>query len=243
MYQSFTKYTDISLTALEFINDKQTVFDKKQNILDSVLAEHKINLKNVLFFGFNPWLLTIQCNDIVVTCASDNVKEYLKANNKKVTYVDVEELLDGDQSFDCVIAIDEFTTFAKTETDQREKIDFISDLTDKLLITSIRDYKNQDYKEKDFSLPTAIKQDQLSKIFIEYNDYDYQDRYAWLSQVYELTGSEMQYHGSYNRRAVFFKQLAKFTLDAGAKKFLVHKNSMYKSLIRRNYEYLIGIEF
>lgn len=244
MYQSFANYTNIALNAIQFSDDSSAIINKKQEILESLLNTHNLKFDSVLFFGFSPWLLSYNgCENIFATCLTDQVKEYLNSLGKKITYIDENELLDGNQDFDCVVAIDEFTTFAKTETDQREKVDFICDLTNKLLITTVRDYKNQDFKDKDFGLPNALKQGQQAKLFLEYYNYDYQDRYAWLAQVYELTGSEMLYHGTFDRRAMFFKQLAKFSLDAGASKFLVHKNLMYKSLLRRNYEYLIGIEF
>jgi len=42
---------------------------------------------------------------------------------------------------------------------------------------------------------------------------------------------------------MFFKQLAKFSIDAGAVNFLVHKNLMYKSLIKKNYEHVVSIQF
>ena len=49
--------------------------------------------------------------------------------------------------------------------------------------------------------------------------------------------------GPYNRRSMFFKQMAKFSLDAGGKNFYVHKNLMYKSLIKKNYEHVISISY
>ena len=37
--------------------------------------------------------------------------------------------------------------------------------------------------------------------------------------------------------------MAKFSIDAGANNFYVHKNLMYKSLIKKNYEHVITISF
>jgi hypothetical protein len=56
-------------------------------------------------------------------------------------------------------------------------------------------------------------------------------------------GAEMQKHGPFQRRTMFFKQMAKYTKDAGAVDFMVHKNLMYKSLIKKNYEHVISIKF
>ena len=65
------------------------------------------------------------------------------------------------------------------------------------------------------------------------------------STVYEITnpGNEMTVYGEFDRRTMFFKQLAKFSMDAGAVNFLVHKNLMYKSPIKKNYEHVVSIQF
>ena len=78
-------------------------------------------------------------------------------------------------------------------------------------------------------------------VFLEYHKYEYSDKNAWTTTVYELQGSNTKSYGPFSRRAMFFKQLAKFNIDAGAQQFYVHKDLMYKSLIRRNYEHVISI--
>jgi hypothetical protein len=42
---------------------------------------------------------------------------------------------------------------------------------------------------------------------------------------------------------MYFKQMANFSITAGARQFYVHKNLMYKSLIKKNYEHVISISF
>ena len=82
-----------------------------------------------------------------------------------------------------------------------------------------------------------------SKIFLEYHDYDYNDKNAWKTTVHEMTGLDSKVTGPFARRSMYFKQMAKFSIDAGAKEFYVHKNLMYKSLIKKNYEHVISISF
>ncbi|NBW58034.1 hypothetical protein EBR43_09720, partial [bacterium] len=53
----------------------------------------------------------------------------------------------------------------------------------------------------------------------------------------------LETYGPFARRNMYFKQLAKFSMDAGAENFYVHKNLMYKSLIKKNYEHIITIKF
>jgi hypothetical protein len=63
--------------------------------------------------------------------------------------------------------------------------------------------------------------------------------------VYEVAepASSLETYGVFQRRTMFFKQLAKFSMDNGAVNFLVHKNLMYKSLIKKNYEHVVSIQF
>jgi hypothetical protein len=61
--------------------------------------------------------------------------------------------------------------------------------------------------------------------------------------VYDMQGNDVKITGPFARRSMFFKQMAKFSIDAGAKEFYVHKNLMYKSLIKKNYEHVISISF
>jgi len=63
--------------------------------------------------------------------------------------------------------------------------------------------------------------------------------------VYEIAHPDSQFasYGPFDRRTMYFKQLAKFSMDAGATYFQVHKNLMYKSLNKKNYEHVISITF
>lgn len=82
-------------------------------------------------------------------------------------------------------------------------------------------------------------------MFFEFHDWNFKDRSAWKSWMFEITNPETTVveYGPYDRRTMYFKQLAKFSKDAGAQDFLVHKNLMYKSMVRKNYEHVISIRF
>jgi hypothetical protein len=128
-----------------------------------------------------------------------------------------------------------------TMQQQLDKVQALSELAKDVVITTLRDYKNQDFRDREFSQPLAVRKSNESKIFLEYHDHDYSDRNAWTTTVYEMQGSTTSAAGPFARRSMFFKQLAKFSIDAGAKDFYVHKNLMYKSLIKKNYEHVISI--
>ena len=59
----------------------------------------------------------------------------------------------------------------------------------------------------------------------------------------DQTDNTMQSFGAFDRRTMYFKQLANFSAAVGAEDFVVHKNLMYKGLIRKNYEHVITITF
>jgi len=250
MTKTFPDYTAISLNILKFIVTPHPTINAKLELFDEVLATHDLQYDSVLFVGFSPWCFTDKFKKVFITCLTDEAAEFLHKHNVEFTRLTYDEVLSGEDSYECVVAIDEFTTFAGNEAEQRALVNLISDCTDKLLITTLRDYKNTTFKEKEFSSPDPTYRNSEvkecpAKIITEYHNYNFipTDRYAWKCKVYELTGDEMMYHGGFTRRAMFFKQLAKFASDAGSTHFLVHKGAMYKSLARRDHEYIIGITF
>jgi protein-tyrosine-phosphatase len=197
-----------------------------------------------LFVGFNPAILSTKAKTVAVTEITDRAQQFLTEQGVKFTYIAPEELSTYKKSFDCVIAMDEYFTFAESDQEQQDKIAKICDLATAFVISTVRDYKNQDYKDREFSTPVLIRNSGDYKTFVELHDWDLKDRTRWNTMVYEISkDSSLTTYGQFERRTMFFKQLAKFSMDAGAVNFLVHKNLMYKSLIKKNYEHVISIQF
>jgi hypothetical protein len=138
-----------------------------------------------------------------------------------------------------------FITTEILKCEIQNKIFNICQLATDFVISTLRDYKNQDYKDREFSIPALIRNGSQSQLFLESHDWDQRDRTHWNTMLFEIdrTTSNTVSYGPFERRTMFFKQLAKFSMDAGAAHFLVHKNLMYKSLIRKNYEHVISIQF
>jgi len=111
--------------------------------------------------------------------------------------------------------------------------------------STLRDYKNQDFKDREFSVPAVVRAGPTSNVYTEFHDWQPNNRAMWASKVYEITNPDDQLtvFGPYKRHTMYFKQLAKFSMDAGATDFIVHKNLMYKSVIKKNYEHVISIRF
>ena len=112
-----------------------------------------------------------------------------------------------------------------------------------MIITTLRDYKNQDFRDREFSQPLAVHAGNDTKLYLEYHHHDYNDKNAWTTTVYEMHDHNTVAYGPFARRSMFFKQMANFSIAAGARQFYVHKNLMYKSLIKKNYEHVISISF
>jgi hypothetical protein len=242
---TFTNYTDAVLSALIFNTKQSEVIAKKQEILDGVYRTENLDPTSVLFVGFNPAILSCKARAIAVTDISDHALTWLRSQRKDVVYIDPKDLVSYRKNFECVIAMDEYFTFAESDQEQQKKIATICSLATAFVISTVRDYKNQDFKDREFSMPAIVRQANATQTYLEAHDWDPKDRTRWISRLYEInepTGS-MKSYGPFERRTMFFKQLAKFSMDAGASNFMVHKNLMYKSLIKRNYEHVVSIQF
>ena len=189
--------------------------------------------------GFNPAILSVRAKDVYVAEISDQAFDWLLAQNIDVKRLDIDNI----RKFDVVVAFDEYLTFADSESAQLESINNLCKLANNLVVTTVKDYKNQDFKDREYSQPAIIKAFNKLTAFTEIHNWDIKDKNAWETAVYQLSGIESECKGLFNRRSLFFKQLAKFSMDSGATNFLVHKNLMYKSLIKKNYEHVISIHF
>jgi hypothetical protein len=241
MTQGFASYTQASLNALQFNLKSQDAINKKQEILTGIAAHYKSNPTSILFVGFSPLMLGVTYKQIFVTNITAETKNYLDASDIKYTYIDTNDLPGYKKQFSWVVAGDEYFTFARTEEEQQTSVEIIASLAKDLIVTTLRDYKNQNFKDREFSQPQAVYNHSDSMVFLEYHKYEYSDKNAWATTVYEMQDANTKSYGPFSRRAMFFKQLAKFSIDAGARQFYVHKDLMYKSLIRRNYEHVISI--
>jgi len=243
MYNDFANYTEISVSALKFNPKTQEVIDKKKEILQSISSHYRSTPTATLFYGFSPLMLGSSAKQIAVTAITDQTKKYLDSLNIKYVYIKEAELDQYKKQFDWVVVGDEFFTFAKSEQEQMDAMQSICGMAKDLVVTTLRDYKNQEFKDRKFSQPLAVHNQSQTKLFLEYHDYSFADKNSWNTTVYEMTGPVTQVSMPFARRTMFFKQMAKFSIDAGAKEFYVHKNLMYKSLIKKNYEHVISIKF
>lgn len=232
----FSQYTEIVFDAFCLHSKNQEIIDKKQDIINKITEFYNVCPESYLFIGFNPAILSVQAREIFVTEVSDNILNWLKLKRPEI------KSFNSDKKFDCVIAVDEYFTFASSDQQQKDLITSVCSLANELVITTVKDYKNQDFKDREYSQPAIIKNHGLTA-YTEIHNWDQTDKNSFITMTYELTGNTARCRAIINRKTMYFKQMAKFCIDAGANDFLVHKNLMYKSLIKKNYEHVISIRF
>jgi len=154
-----------------------------------------------------------------------------------------EELLSSGAQFDYVIALDEWLCTAKTEQEQINKITSLPQIALKGFYTSVKDYKNMSSRDRFFEEPFDLKSDNGNCIIVRKRDWDSNDRQAWIQRNYVIQNDNLQVIEPRHCRTMYFKQLAKFSHDAGAKDFRVDKKLMYKPLFSKAFEYIVYISF
>jgi len=236
----FTGISPAILAAFNAYQRKEDLIERKYQLLKSVLNANNNDGGSILFLGFDPWVMADwKPRQIFVGMITDTVAQYLDDNNVLYTRLYDDEI-HNTIPFDVVVAADEMLTYA--DNNQRDLVDLLSELANELFVTTLRDYKNQPPQSRDFSTPTVIKNDENFSVFMEYHHYEYKVKSHWTSYIYE-NGSQINTYGGFKRQPMFFKQLAKFAYDAGAVDFTIHRDLMFKSLLKKNYEHLISVSF
>jgi hypothetical protein len=232
----FSQYTEIVFDAFCLHNKNKEIVERKQDIIDKITEFYNVSPQSYLFIGFNPAILSVTAKEIFVTEVSDTVYDWIKSKRPEIKF------LEQPQKVDCVIAVDEYFTFAESDQAQKDLINNICLIANELIITTVKDYKNQDFKDREYSQPALIKSNGLTA-YTEIHDWHQVDKNSFTTMTYELAGAKAQCRAVSHRKTMYFKQMAKFCMDTGATDFLVHKNLMYKSLIKKNYEHVISVRF
>ena len=241
----FATLSDVNLLAFKNNNRSQDVVTKKQEIINTLSQYYNLSPSQPLFVGFSSFVMAGYPAEIAITSVGQDVLDYLTAQKVKYRYIPEIELINYRKRFDVVIVADEYFTYADSDQTQKDLVGQISSLATDYVITTLRDYKNQDYKDREFSQPSIVRNSDASTVFLESHAWSQQDRANWVSTIYAInqTTQSLTTFGDFTRRTMYFKQLANFSNAAGATDFVVHKNLMYKGLIKKNYEHVITITF
>ncbi len=148
---------------------------------------------------------------------------------------------------DTLFAVDEFLTYADSEEHQISLIKQLCTSTKMRLVITVRDYKNDVYRGE-FDKP-YYQIDSIGRELVinERTVWSKVDKQAWEHTTYVThfasDDSEVIKTSTINRRALYFKQLAKFCYDAGCRNFQVLQGESYKPLFKRYFENIIIVEF
>lgn len=236
---SFTDYNSVIFNAFITHTKQKEIVDKKEEIFSKIFEYYNYTPSNFLFIGFSPYITCLKGKSITLAETNDDILTWLDKQKIKVESLSYT----NKEKFDCVIAMDEYLTFSESDEQLKQKISVIKNLCSNLFLTSVKDYKNQDFKDREYSIPAIIKSNNTITSFTEIHDWSVNEKSSYRTFLYELTDKDSKLHGQFIRKPVYFKQLARFCSDVGAVDFLVHKNVMYKSLIKKNYEHVISVNF
>jgi hypothetical protein len=208
----------------------------KADIFRKLILSLNTTAKTVLFTQFNPVALYLsKFYDVTVICPSDLSNVFDMSNIKIVDSVT--------SKYDIVLALDEFLTYGDGEQLQRDKIEDIAKVTNGWLITTLQDYKNFAPHKKNQINAMSISSNH-NYIMLENSIADKLDKQIW--SHYWLCVKDHQdllSFGPVTRRTMYFKQLAKYSSDAGSKQYVIQKNLLYKGFFSKNFEHIITVNF
>jgi hypothetical protein len=197
-------------------------------VLDSIDADPS----NIFLPSYNPLVhLLVEDRDVYLP------EEWIeKANDSRI-----KTAVPG-MKYDCILALDEHLTYFPDENLQKDELARLANMCDGWLITTLVDYKNlAPFKKNQVELLHDFKSD---SIFLEQNSPSNADKQSWNTWFYGIVDrTELLTVGPIPRRTLYFKQLAKYSLDLGSKDYAVQRNTLYRGFGRKHWEHIITIRF
>ena len=185
----FTNYSDIIFDAFCLNSKRAEIVERKLEIIEKIFEFYNTAAGSVLFVGFNPAILSIDAREIFVTEVSDRVLTWLREQDSRIQPL----TLTVPRKFDVVIAFDEYLTFANDEAEQYAKIDNICKFSSGLIVTTVKDYKNQEFKDREYSQPAIIRTGNIWAAYTEIHDWSTKDKNSFNTMVYQLTMDSSKY--------------------------------------------------
>jgi len=238
--ESETQYWQL-IKHIGMYNDRwEESVDTKASIILELVSTLDVNSTSILFTTFNPIALTLAKNySVTIHCDPALAKIFDFSNVTKV----VESLDNINSKYNIVIALDEYFTYADSEIIQRELLDNLAKVTDRWLITTLQDYKNFAPHKKNQIDSTSINGNN-NYIMLENSIADKTDKQLWNHYWYCIKDHrDLLTIGPNKRRTMYFKQLAKYSSDAGSKQYVIQKNLLYKGFFSKMFEHIITVKF
>jgi len=165
-----------------------------------------------------------------------------EADNLKSTLT-LDNIISNGETYDYIIAPDEYFVQFGSEEDQVKEIYKLCNIATKGVYTTLKDYRNMHASQRFFQEPFEVKQDDGDSIIIRKREWNKTDKQCWIQREYIIKNDKLIVCDPIDCRTMYFKQLAKFSSDAGASKFQVEKKQMYKPLFSKTFEYIVYISF
>ena len=233
------KYKNWKKTNMNFDKFVYSMVDNVEQLTEA----SEVKVKTILSAGPSTMILNKDCKFLNIGT------NYLGHGLRKLGYdcvdcdTDPGQLLAAGETFDYVIAADEWLTLAETEDEQREKLAMLAKLCHVGFFTTIKDYKNMTYNQRTFYEPFQLKISSGDAILLKHRKWNPHDRQQWTEVAHVIKDKQLVHTSQCIKRTMYFKQLAKFTSDIGSKNFQVEKKLMYKSLFSKNQDYIVYISF
>lgn len=230
--------------------DKITLSDQKHESIAKIKTKHIIDMfstinitpKDILCVGFSlvPYGLALAGYNVSVADCDGYYDTFLKTIDSDLKIQEV-KLCDVDKKYDAVLALDQYLTHFSAE-EQLIVLKRFSEISH-TFVTTLRDFKNIKSYERNIDSPLIIRSQGIDSIFLEHREWNYSTKQDWENIMYVIQGTTLTTVGPSKRRTMYFKQMAKFLTDYGAREYTVHKTNMYKPLFSKNYEYVITAKF
>lgn len=211
----------------------------KANNIRLHLTSNDITPRTLLFTHFNPIALDLSEDYQVTVIGHDSLHQIFDLSNITL----LSSLDQAQTKFDLIFALDEFFTFFQTEQQQRDTLLLLKSLTNSWLITTLQDYKNAaPYKKNQVDAITISGTSNY--LLLENSVASKHDKQSWQHYWYCIENyNTFQCFGPYQRRTVYFKQLAKYCSDLNSSQYFIQKNLLYKGFFSKNFEHIISVKF
>ena len=209
----------------------------KSDILDKLIRSLEPSSQTLLFTSFNPIALDLAKKYKVSVICDQELDSHFDLSNIEIVDRDIA------RQYDIVMALDEYLTYAGTEDRQRDLLNHLATKTNGWLITTLQDYKNFAPHKKNHIDAFSINGEH-NYIVLENSIADRIDKQVWNHYFYCVKDHvNLLTIGPLKRRTMYFKQLAKYSSDAGSNQYVIQKNLLYKGFFSKNFEHIITVKF
>lgn len=235
-------YFDLMLGYASKSSKFDDVLDKKAEVIEDTINDIGASPDKILSVGFGPATLGLHKRGYDIDIVEGGNDPYRLGTGMEFLTGSLSEVTN---KYSLVLALDEYTTYADSEDAQKDITNALCNVVGSTLITTVRDYKNMPPHKRNFEEPfNFFMDDDHSCLFLDHYLWDRLNKQQWNHYLLAIENhASLITVGPLRRHTMYFKQLAKFTKDAGAIDFIVNKNLLYKGLFKKTYEHIITIQF